>query len=107
MRKKLSPRKEVLKPVTGPENTSVKQEIKFILPPGAKLSDLYMDAQDVAQELKLGKRVVYNLRRQGKLSYTTINDGKIFYIRQEIAAIMHSNMVPASNSLLASQKKRK
>jgi hypothetical protein len=108
MRKKLSPRKEVLKPVTAPENTSVKQEIKFILPPGAKLSDIYMDAQDVAQELKIGKRVIYDLRRAGKLSYTLIiSKGKIFYFRQEIAAILNSNTVPATNSLLASQKKRK
>ena len=109
MGKKLSPHKEVLKQVTGPENTSVQQDIKFFLPPGAKLSDIYMDAQDVSQELKISKRVVYDLRRAGKLSFCTlgISGGKIYYFRQEIAAILHSNMVPAANSLLAPQKKRK
>ena len=67
-----------------------------------------MDAQDVSQELKIGKRAIYDLRRAGKLSYTLIiSKGKIFYFRQEIAAILHFNMVPATNSLLAALKKKK
>ena len=107
MRKKTSPRKKVLKPVTGPGDASLKQEIKFILPPGTKLSDIYMDAQDLAQELKISKRVIYNLRRQEKISSTTLGPGKKFFFRQEFAAILQANTVQGNNSLLAALKKRK
>jgi hypothetical protein len=108
MGKKRSPRKEVLKSVTGPEDTSLKQEIKFILPPGTKLSDIYMDAQDLAQELKIGKRLIYELRREGSFSFTTLGiKGKVFYFRQEIAATLHSNKIAATKNLLAALKKRK
>ena len=109
MKRKRAPNIEALKASNETENVPLKQEIQFFLPPGAKLSDIYMDAQDLAQELKIGKRVVYDLRRAGKLSFSTlgISKGKIFYFRQEIAAILHSNTVPATNSLSAPLKKRK
>jgi len=109
MKRKRTLNIEALKASNEAGDIPLKQEIKFFLPPGAKLSDIYMDAQDLAQELKIGKRVIYDLRREGKLSYSTlsISKGKIFYFRQEIAAILHSNTVPATNSLSAPLKKRK
>jgi len=72
----------------------------YHLPPGAKFSDIYIDAQGVAEELKICKRIVTNMRKAGKLSYTTLDDGKIYYLRQEIAAMLKANMVIGKNSLL-------
>jgi hypothetical protein len=59
-----------------------------------------MDAQDVATELKICKRIVTNMRKAGKLSYTTLNNGsgKLYYFRQEIAAMLESNTVIGKNS---------
>lgn len=64
--------------------------LQFILPPGVKFDDIYMDASDVAQELHISKRVVRNIRIAGRISYTN-PFGKIFYYRQEIAGIMEAN----------------
>lgn len=57
------------------------------LPPGARLSDIVMDGQQVIQELFITKRTLLNWRCSGKISY---NDdfGKIFYFKQEIAKIL-------------------
>jgi hypothetical protein len=72
----------------------------FFLPPGTKLDDIYIDAQDVATELKICKRIVTNMRKAGKLSYTSLNNGsgKLYYFRQEIAAMLESNTVIGKNS---------
>ena len=77
-------------------------EREFIahIPPGFKLDDVYIDAQDVSQQLKLCKRVVSNLRKAGKLSYTTLDKGKIYYFKQEIAARLKANTVIGKHSLL-------
>ena len=73
----------------------------FCLPPGVKLSDVYIDQQDVAQQLKLCKRVIRNMRAAGRLSYTYLEErGKIFYFVQEIAAILKDNTVLGKNSLM-------
>ena len=64
--------------------------MELLLPAGIKFDDIYMDAPQVAQELHISKRVVRNIRLSGKLSYTN-PFGKIFYYRQEIAAIMEAN----------------
>ena len=75
------------------KHTSGKQTVTFLellLPPGIKFDDIYMDAPQVAQELHISKRVVRNIRLSGKISYTN-PFGKIFYYRQEIAAIMEAN----------------
>ncbi len=61
--------------------------IVFHLPPGSALSDIYMDGQQVSQELNLSKRTLREYRRLGKLSYTYFF-GKIFYFKQEIAAML-------------------
>jgi hypothetical protein len=78
-------------------------EREFIvhIPPGFKLDDVYIDAQDVSQQLKLCKRVVSNLRKAGKLSYTHLEKGKkIYYFKQEIAARLKANTVIGKHSLL-------
>lgn len=65
-------------------------EIEFHLPPGVKFGDIYMDAPQLAQELNFGKRTISNMRNSGKISSTTLF-GKLFYFRQEIAAILEAN----------------
>jgi len=75
------------------KHISEKQAVTYmelLLPAGIKFDDIYMDAPQVAQELHISKRVVRNIRLSGKLSYTN-PFGKIFYYRQEIAAIMEAN----------------
>jgi len=65
----------------------------FEIPVGSKLHELYMDVQQVSLELNISKRTVRNLRKSGKLSYTRLQ-GKIFYFRQELVAILEANKVP-------------
>ena len=79
-----------------PMDVIVKKTVKhlqLILPPGVKFSDVYMDASDVAQELSISKRGVRNIRVSGKISYTN-PFGKIYYYRQEIAAVLEANRKP-------------
>jgi hypothetical protein len=66
---------------------------KLVFPPGVKFDDIYMDASQVAQELNISKRVVRNIRVSGKISHTN-PFGKVFYYRQEIAAILEANKKP-------------
>ena len=73
--------------------STLRNETVLLLPSGAKFSDIYMDASQVAQELNYGKRAVRNMRLRGVLSFTTLI-GKLFYYRQEIAAILQANKVP-------------
>ena len=77
---------------TSPKSASRLHHAKsgLLLPPGTRLSDIYMDAAQVAQELNLSKRTVRNMRVSGKLSWTTLF-GKVFYLRQEIAELMIAN----------------
>ena|SRR5664279_1385917 len=75
------------------------QEFMFYIPPGAKFSDIYIDLQEAAFELKVSKRIITNMRRAGKLSYTFLQEkGKVYYLRQEIAAILQANIVIGKNS---------
>jgi Helix-turn-helix domain len=88
MKKNASPKPgsslTVLRKIETPGN-----EFIFHIPPGTKFSDIYMDAQEVAEELHICKRTVNKLRKAGFLSYTYLyKGGKIFYLRQEIAAIL-------------------
>jgi hypothetical protein len=71
----------------------VKPPVSLLLPSGTKFNDIYMDAADVAIELKISKRLVRNMRARGKLSYTN-PFGKIWYFRQEIAEILEANKKP-------------
>lgn len=80
---------------------TTEKEYLFLLPPGVKLDDVYIDAQMVTAELNICKRIVTNMRKAGKLSYTFLEDkGKVFYFRQEIAAKLKANTVIGKNSLI-------
>jgi hypothetical protein len=80
---------------------TTEKEYLFLLPPGVKLDDVYIDAQKVMAELNICKRIVTNMRKAGKLSYTFLEDkGKVFYFRQEIAANLKANTVIGKNSPL-------
>jgi excisionase family DNA binding protein len=70
----------------------------FSIPPGSKLSEVYMDAQQVALELNISKRTIRNMRKSGKLSYTRLH-GKLFYFRQELVAILEANKVPKKDHI--------
>ena len=71
-------------------HTQTDTAANMLLPVGTKFNDIYMDASDVAFELKISKRLVRNMRVSGKLSYTN-PFGKIWYLRQEIAEILEAN----------------
>ena len=94
-RKPLPAFNKIQKDTEGPQ-----REFIVHIPPGFKLDDVYIDAQDVSEQLKVCKRVVSNLRKAGKLSYTTLDKGKIYYFKQEIAARLKANTVIGKQSLL-------
>lgn len=72
--------------------TAQKQfKIELCLPSGVLLSDVFMDGQQVMQELFIGKRSLQNLRSKGKISHSK-DLGKIFYLRQEIASLLLKGM---------------
>ena len=51
--------------------------------------------------MHMSKRKVYNLRRAGILSFTSLSsDGKVYFFRQEIAAMLEANTVIGENSLM-------
>ncbi len=51
-------------------------------------------------ELSSSKRVISNMRTAGELSHTTLNRGKSFYFKQEIAARLKANTVIGKYSLM-------
>ncbi len=77
-----------------PEN-----EFMFVIPPGVKFNDIYMDVSDIYRELGYKPRTIYNLRDAGKLSSTTLNGGKPLFFRQEIAATLKENQVIGEKSI--------
>ena len=89
---KVNPKAQETKPVllVPFKKIVAKPEAFLLLPPGTKFNDIYMDASDVAFELKISKRLVRNMRASGKVSYTN-PFGKIWYFRQEIAEILEVN----------------
>jgi hypothetical protein len=71
------------------------------IPPGVALNDIFLDAQDMSQQLNLCKRVLNNMRKNGDLSYTQVSrKGKVYYLKQEIAATLKKNIVVGKNSPL-------
>ena len=54
----------------------------FILPPGVKFDYMYMDFSMVCRELGVSKRKVQNIKRDGKLSFTTL-EGSVYFLREE------------------------
>lgn len=79
MKKNSLPKTEASREVPG--------KIEWCLPAGARLSDVFMDGQQVRQELFISKRTLQNWRSTGKISHTK-KLGKIFYFRQEIALLL-------------------
>jgi len=69
----------------------------FILPPGIKFDDMYMDLSSVCRELGVSKRKVQNMKRDGKLSFTML-EGSVYFLRQEIAGMLRERLVIAEKS---------
>ncbi|KAA9038725.1 helix-turn-helix domain-containing protein [Ginsengibacter hankyongi] len=57
------------------------------LPPDFKLSDVFLDGQQVMQELNIKERTLQHYRTTGKISYSD-SLGKIFYFKHEIARLL-------------------
>ena len=76
------------------------KEYVFYIPPGMKLSDVYIDVGELCSELKFSRRVINNMRAAGELSFTTFTNGKTQFFKQEIFAILQANTVIGTNSLM-------
>ena len=59
----------------------------FYVPPGVSLSDIFIDGQEVMQQLNISSRTLQHYRTTGVLSYTD-RFGKIWYFKQEIARML-------------------
>lgn len=71
------------------------------IPPGVALNDIFLDNEDVSRQLHICKRVLTNLRKNGDLSFTQLaRNGKVFYLKQELAAKLKQNIVIGKNSPL-------
>ena len=71
------------------------------IPPGVALNDIFLDSQDMSDQLHFCKRVLNNMRKNGELSYTQFTKkGKVYYLKQEVAATLKQNIVFAKNSPL-------
>lgn len=73
------------------------------LPPGFKLSDIFMDGQQVMQEMNITSRTLQSWRSTGKTSYTNPL-GKIYYFRHEIAALLIKKKQNKSKKTVARSK---
>ena len=73
------------------ETETPEKEFMYVIPPGVKFNDIYMDVSDIYRELGYKPRTIYNMRDAGKLSTTTLNGGKPLFFRQEIAATLKEN----------------
>jgi hypothetical protein len=74
-------------PKTNRATRSKPAKIVFYLPPGARLSDVFIDGPQVIQELFIHKRTLSNWRKDGRITFTN-RFGKIFYFKQEIARLL-------------------
>jgi hypothetical protein len=69
------------------------------LPPGSALDDFFRTGQDVMSQLKVGKRKLNNMRRDGEISYTYF--GKtVRYLKQELAAMLKAKVIVGKKSIL-------
>jgi hypothetical protein len=106
MKKQNKPSKTPLPPPEEAVPTPSEEEIADLLsrlhiPPGVALNDIFLDNQDVTDQLHICKRVLTNMRKNGELSYTQLSkNGKVFYLKQEIAGILKQNIVIGKNSPL-------
>jgi len=71
------------------------------IPPGVALNDIFLDSQEMCDQLKVCKRVLNNLKKGGYLSSTCLTEnGKVYYLKQEAAATLKRNIVIGKNSPL-------
>jgi len=71
------------------------------IPPAVALNDISLDTQDMSQQLNFCKRVLNNMRKNGELSYTQLTrNGKVYYLKQEVAGTLKKNIVEGKNSPL-------
>ncbi len=76
-----------------------KINLEMVLPPGATLDDFFITSQDVMSQLKVGKRKLNNMRRDGEISHTYF--GKtVMYLKQELAAILKAKVIVGKKSTL-------
>jgi hypothetical protein len=55
----------------------------------------------MSQQLNFCKRVLNNMRKNGELSYTQVTrNGKVYYLKQEVAATLKKNIVVGKSSPL-------
>lgn len=106
MKKEKRPPKTPKPPPEEAVPTPSEEEIANLLsrlhvPPGVALNDIFLDNQDMADQLHICKRVLTNMRKNGELSYTQLSkNGKVFYLKQEIANMLKQNIVIGKNSPL-------
>lgn len=103
-KEKKQPETELPQPETKLTAESEKEIVDLLslhIPPGVALSDIFLDTQDMCKELNFCKRVVNNMRKNGELSYTQLSkNGKVFYLKQEVAATLKRHLVIGKNSPL-------
>gem|GEM_PF-3159580 len=81
------------------------EQISFemVLPQGAALNDFFITAQEVMDQLRVGKRKLANMRRDGLISYTYFGQ-TIMYLKQELAAMLKEQIVIGKKSILQKLK---
>ena len=67
-------------------------EMIFPLKPGVKFSDVFMDGQQIMQEIYIKPRTLQYYRDANKISYTRAF-GKYLYLRMEIAELLEKNII--------------
>lgn len=73
--------------------------LEMILPPGTALDDFFITGQDVMGQLKVGKRKLNNMRRDGEISHTYF--GKtVMYLKQELAAMLKAKVIVGKKNTL-------
>lgn len=75
----------------------------MVLPPGTALADFFITAKEVMDQLKVGKRKLANMRRDGDISYTYFGQ-TIMYLKQELAATLKARIVIGRKSILRNLK---
>ena len=79
--------KKTVSPKTSATSRPRPEKFVFYVPPGVRLSDVFIDGPQVIQELFIHKRTLSNWRSNGRITYTD-KFGKIFYFKQEIARLL-------------------
>jgi hypothetical protein len=73
--------------------------LEMVLPPGTVLDDFFITSQDVMSQLKVGKRKLNNMRRDGEISHTYF--GKtVMYLKPELVAMLKARIVVGKKSIL-------